>query len=102
MKTTKTLTHKIKLINSAIFMAISLSHLKLLNISLKKFLSLNVNIDVITKDVKNKKIDKKIASAILKIKILNLLNVYVVTDRNYHKKIDKYLKNQFANIYIYI
>ena len=83
-------------------MAISLSHLKLLNISLKKFLSLNVNIDVITKDVKNKKIDKKIASAILKIKILNLLNVYVVTDRNYHKKIDKDLKNQFANIYIYI
>ena len=83
-------------------MAISLSHLKLLNISLKKFLSLNVNIDVITKDVKNKKIDKKIASAILKIKILNLLNVYVVTDRNYDKKIDKDLKKQFANIYIYI
>ena len=54
-------------------MAISLSHLKLLNISLRKFLSLNVNIDVITKDVKTKKIDKKIASAILKIKILNII-----------------------------
>ena len=54
-------------------MAISLSHLKLLNISLKKFLSLNVNIDVIIKDVKTKKIDKKIASAILKIKILNII-----------------------------
>ena len=66
---TKNISHILQFIDSARFMASSLSNL----VFLKKFVELNINTDMLIKNVKHGELNISIATAFLNIQILKII-----------------------------